>query len=233
VGEARLLPGLVRDVAAADGVVWVAGVCLPQARPPQAGFCDRRAAVRIDPATGAPTGALAVSRGGHVDAVSIFGRTLWAWGAQLDDYDDTVLSRADARTGAVSRSTAFPGRFGVPLLPVSATRVWRVDASVGMAVPPSQRTLYAAGRYRRLVAAPAGRLVWLLERRALTPTSATSRLLALDARTGARVGRPIGLGASAKQDEGLAVTRDALWVLMPDEGTVIRVPIPRALQDRR
>jgi hypothetical protein len=119
----------------------------------------------------------------------------------------------------------------VPLLPVSATAVWRVDrTSVGVAVPARAGALYQAGLGHRVFAAPAGRLVWVLDRRALSRTRATSRLVALDARTGARVGPSIGLGASTKQDPGLAVTKDAVWVLMPDEGTVIRVPIPPSLR---
>jgi hypothetical protein len=231
VGEPHAAPGLVRSVAASGTSVWLGGVCLPQPAPIQLFFCDRRAAARVDAASGMLTTVRVVPRDGHADAVEVFGRTLWAWGEEVGNYDNTILARADSTTGRVSASTLFLGRFGVPLLPVSAGAVWRVDGqSIGTASPGAQRRLYSAGRYRQLTAAPAGRLVWVLERRALTRTLATSRLLALDARTGARVGPFIELGQSELQDQRLAVTRDAVWVLQPLEGTLMRVPIPPALR---
>jgi hypothetical protein len=228
VGGPTPLPGSVTSVTAGAAGVWVGGVCMPLREPPG---CRQQAAARIDSARGALSAIRVVPVGGQAETVRVIGRTLWAWGQETDDYDNTVLARADAVSGHVARSTRFGGRFGVPLVPVSASAVWRIaQRSISTAYPRDGEVLYQTRGYPTISATAAGRLVWVLESRTLLRGGATAQLLPLDARSGAPTGRPIELGLSVRQDQSVAVTSDAIWVLRPLEGALMRIPIPAALR---
>jgi len=230
VGTPTPLPGDVQSVTAGPAGVWVGGVCLPQPEPPG---CLQQAAARIDPATGALTAARAVPSGGQAERVQLIGSTLWTWGRETGSSDDTVLGRANSLTGAVASSTTFFGHFGVPLVPVSAGAVWRFDLrSIATAYPRNGNELYATRGYPTFSAVPAGRLVWVLQSTPIRGRGADNRLVALDVRSGAPVGRAVELGSSAAQNQSLAVSAGRVWILRPSEGALIRIPTSRALRAR-
>ncbi len=225
VGAPVALPGNDLSVTAGPRFVWVGGVCLPESRP--AAACTRQAALRIDSATGAPDGWRALLPGARPSRVRLTGSTLWVWGPR-DGGGATVVGRADAVTGALSATRTLPGRPAV--VPLGPAAAWSIEGGrIATAWPAAGLAVHRSlGRSPSLVAAVSGSTAWTLERLSVSGGVRSSRLLGLDTTTGGVRGRPVSLGEASLQDERLAVTAGAVWVLRPLEGALLRIRVPAA-----
>ncbi|MFN8124347.1 MAG: hypothetical protein U0237_18210 [Thermoleophilia bacterium] len=226
-----LIPGGARSVVTSGPHVWATGVCEPSAEPIFE-LCHPRRAEALDATNGALLGrTVRLGPAGSADAAAIFGTTLWLWGESEQSYDDSVLARADAATGAIaSGPRIFPGRFGVPFTAVSARTVWIVGSQSatradGAALPVPLPILLP--RHRAVQVLPAGNRAWVLQQRPVTrPGRRDEALAEVVIATGRRTGRVLRLGEALKAGTTAARGDGAVWVLRPSEATVIRVPRP-------
>jgi hypothetical protein len=216
--------------------VWVTDACVPGE--PRVGLLrDTTVAYRVDPATAAPLGPAVRIPDASVQNAALIGGALWLWGETDASYDDTALMRVEARSGVDERARVFAGRFGVPLVPVSGREVWINNGStITAALPRSNRVIVDASRPRppaRFVLASTGSRVWALESRGSLGSPVARRLISFDL-TGARRRGPtkaVGVfppgSPFSRKTPALALSDRAAWVLVLEEGAVIRVPIPR------
>jgi hypothetical protein len=221
------------QVAAGPAGVWVSGACDP-AEPSLAIASDAPSvAQRVDPAALTPLGDPIRVPGAQADVGILRGRGLWLMGASADDGDDTGLMRVDADTGAPGAVRTFQGRFGVPLVPVSDAEVWIAQGRrITTAVPSAGRAVFTGRAGASFALATSGRRVWALERRVRRSDRAVlQRLVSFDLPGGRRRGPTLGVGTSPAAPAGtapsIAVGAGAVWVLLPDEGAVVRVPVRR------
>jgi hypothetical protein len=73
------------------------------------------------------------------------------------------------------------------------------------------------------VLAPVGEATWALVRDPPRGGALAERLIVLNPRTGRVLGGALTLGEAAPQDERLAASPGAVWLLRPLEGAVIRI----------
>jgi hypothetical protein len=217
--------GIHGSVVAGREGVWTAGGCDPDA-PGLTGFpfVYSGVALRIDPASATPVGAPLTIPGADVFGGALAGGVLWLFGGDAPRDGATVAS-FDVATGA-PRAAQGSTPAGT-VVPVDAARVWVAKAGRIEQALPRARTIARAPHGVWTLAPPAGR-VWALAS-VLARNGTTARTLTSFSKAGRRGAARI-IGVSPKTPDPtvapvLAVGLGAVWILLPDEGAVVRVPL--------
>ncbi|MGE3233774.1 MAG: hypothetical protein AB7O78_08605 [Thermoleophilia bacterium] len=222
------LCGRGTPVAGREGV-WVAGACVPEevqtigpATP------TPTVAYRIDPASATSVGGPLRMPGLNVGGGSLAGGVLWLTAGGEDFRDGLTVGRFAVASGAPIPVRAGSGLYGT-VVPVDATRVWTARGREVAQAVPRRRAIARGGDQWALAPAP-GR-VWALSSDTARDGTTTRRLTSFT--RGGRKGAVRAIGVSPPAPGStvapvLAVGFGAAWVLLPDEGAVVRVPLAGA-----
>ena len=190
-------------------------------------------AYRIDPASATPVGAPLRMPGLSVSAGSLAGGVLWLVAAGDDFRDGLTAGRFAVASGATLPTRGGAGLSGA-VVPVDAARLWTARGrEVAQALP--RRRVIARGGDGWTLAPAAGR-VWAVSSDTARDGTTTRRLTSFTRAGRKDAERALGMSPRVPgpaTPPGLAVGFRAAWVLLPDEGAVIRVPLGGASRPPR